>query len=129
MTVKYKTAAQNVQHQYVEFDFGDVPNGVFLPLFALPLGAIVISGFSLVKTVAGSTTNVLDYGPVGTPNQLLNDDDAKTLGFTAFTAQAEYPAGTVIGVTQASTGAVIAAGKFGAGISYIVPGSVDSIYG
>lgn len=129
MTVKYKTAVQNVQHQYVEFDFGDVPTGVFLPLFTLPQGAIVINGFSLVKTVAGSTTNVLDYGTAGAPTALLNDDDAKALGFTPFTAQAEYPAGAVIGVTQASTGAVIAAGKFGAGISYIMPGTSDGIYG
>lgn len=130
MTIRNKAAVQKVRSQMVSFAIADLPLGTFVPLFEVPQGTLVKGGLSYVTEAAGATTNVLDYGVVGTPAALLNDDDAKTLGATAFTGvNTYYPAGAIFGVTRAETGTPSTTGAFFASIDYLVMGTVDAIHG
>jgi hypothetical protein len=126
MTIKYKGAIQCARKQVVQFDIGDLPLGVFVPLFTVPMDTLVIGGTSYVKVAAGGTTNVLDYGTSGAPNELLNDDDAKTVGFTALAGK-HYPTGAVIGVTRTETGTPSVTGQFIAVLEYAPMGVMDEI--
>lgn len=130
MTIRNKAAVQMVRSQVVTFDIADLPLGVFVPLFDVPQGAIVKGGCSHVLEAAGGTTNVLDFGTAASPNALLNDDDARALGATAFTGvNLHYPAGAKFGVTRTETGTASTTGKFLAILDYQITGAVDEVYG
>ncbi len=130
MTIRNKNAVQKISSQVVSFDIADLPLNTFVPLFSVPNGTLIRGGLSYVEVAAGGTTNVLDYGTSGAPTALLNDDDAKTVGATAFTGvNLYYATGTTFGVTRTETGSPSATGKFFAIIEYEVIGTVDEVYG
>lgn len=130
MTIRNKSAVQKVRSQMVSFNIADIPPGVFVPLFEVPQGTMIKGGLSYVVAVATGTTNVLDFGTAGAANSLLNDDDAKTLGGTAFTGvNTFYPAGAIIGVTRTETGTASVVGDYIASVDYQVLGTVDEIHG
>ncbi|MGL6289236.1 MAG: hypothetical protein ACRC2H_00950 [Silanimonas sp.] len=131
MTILYRDARQRNRVAAVEFDFSDVPNGVFVPLVELPNSAIITAATLHVVTASNAgTTHVLDIGTAAAPTQLVNDADARTAARVPITpANIVYSGVNRIGVTSAITGGAPTAGRFILFVEYAILGASDFTQG
>jgi hypothetical protein len=128
MAIQYGENRQRVRAGIVTFNHTDAPAGVFVPLFELPNGAVILSAVTHVLAASTApTTDVLDFGTAAAPSQLFNDVDAKTAARTASTTLPNAPlTGTqVYGVTRAQTGPAATNGTYALSYTYIILGGSD----
>jgi len=131
MTILYRDQRQRTRVAAVEFDFSDVPNGVFVPLVELPNSSIITAATLHVLTASNAgTSHVLDIGTAAAPTQLVNDANAAVAARVALTpANVVYSGVNRIGVTSAIVGGAPTAGRFVLFVEYVILGSSDFTQG
>ena len=128
MTIAYKENRQRPRAGLVTFSRTDAPTGVFVPLFEVPNGALLLTAAVHVLVAGdGGTSEVLDLGTSGAPTSLSNDVNAKAVARTALTLPNAPASGrTVYGVTRVEGGTAATVGSYAVSFSYIVLGGSES---
>lgn len=122
-----KVLGQYLRVALIEFDFNDSPAGQQVPALALPFGAKLLAGSSVIQTPSNAaSTDVGNLGTAGAPTRNINAVNLKaaagtTVAFTALT----LVDGDVLVFSRTLGGAAGTAGKAYIFAYYVLPDVSD----